>query len=231
VVEGTLVSMSADDEARTSEAVLAFVGALHQGDVDAAWATLGPASQAELGSTAAFGAQLSELDLGAWAATDPEQVLVTPLSTDGEELIAIVTLVGEVEVDGVLEPRADAFPIRVADGEVLLEAFAPAGSMELVVPEGLDDLGDRAPMATDDEVVLVLPEGATAPVVRLDDGATVVCGEAPGTELTPLDGLPGQRCSYRPEAGVDPGQHTLTVAFVSADGTEISAESVLFDAA
>jgi len=230
-LEGTLVSMSADDEERTSEAVLAFIGALHEGDAATAWDALGPASRAQLGSQAALEARLGDLDLGAWAAAEPEQVLVTPLTSDGDDLIAIVTLVGEIEVDGVLEARADAFPIRVAEGDVLLEAFASAGQIELVVPEGLDDLAERPLVTSDDEVVLVLPEGANAPVLRLDDGSIVVCGEAPGTELVALDDLPGRRCAYQPDTGISPGDHTLTVAFMSADGGEISAESVLFEAA
>jgi hypothetical protein len=229
---GTIVSLSEADATRTSDAVLSFVGALHDGDATTASAAIGPASREALGSDAALEERLAELDLGAWAAEAPEQVLVTPVLVDGDDVVAIVTLVGSVEVDGELVPRADAIPIRVIDGEVLLEPFVTAGLLELVLPEGLDDdVTDRAPVTGDDELMLVVPEGAAAPVLRLDDGAIVVCGEAPATELIPLEGLPGRRCTYRPDGGIAPGEHTLTVAFVGADGAGISAESVLFEAA
>jgi hypothetical protein len=83
----------------------------------------------------------------------------------------------------------------------------------------------------DDELVVVIPRGVEAPIIRLDDGEALVCGEAEGTELEVLSEVPGQRCSYRPEGGIDPGHRVLTVAFASADGDEVSAESVLFTAA
>jgi hypothetical protein len=52
-----------------------------------------------------------------------------------------------------------------------------------------------------------------------------------GSELTDLEGLDGQRCSYLPPEGLAAGEHTLTMAFVGSDGTSISAGSILFDAA
>lgn len=121
--------------------------------------------------------------------------------------------------------------MRVVDGDVILEAFAAVGTLELVVPEGIADLADRPVVATDDELVLVVPEGAAPPVLRLDDGDTLVCGEADGTELIPMADLPGRRCSWTPDGGIPAGDHTLTVAYLAGAGTGISAESVLFAAA
>lgn len=231
--EGVLVSMSADDEGRATEAVLAWLAAVTAGDADTAWAALGEASRSDYGSASAFEADLAAVAAahGPWSEVDPDQVLITPLSLDDGELVAVVTFVGEVEgVDG-LERRADAFPVRVVDGEVILEAFAAAGVLELVVPEGPAERVDRPVVAGDGELVLVVPDGAAAPVLRLDDGDTVVCGEAAGTELIPMAELPGRRCSWTPDGGIPAGDHTLTVAFLAVDGSGISADSVLFAAA
>jgi hypothetical protein len=232
-LDGVLVSMSSADQERSADAVLAWVRALRSGDAEAAWSALGEASRRHFGSSASFAGELATLAAaqGAWATTEPDDVLVTPLATDGDDLVAIVTLVGEIELDGELVRRADAFPVRMVDGEVVLEAFAAAGLMELVVPEGITDMADRPVVATDDELVLVVPDRTTDPVLRLDDGDPVVCGEAAGTELIPMADLPGRRCSWRPAGGIPAGGHTLTVAYRSGDGTGISAESVLFEAA
>lgn len=231
--EGVLVSMSADDQDRATEAVLAWLAAVGAGDADTAWSALGEASRSEYGSASAFAADLAAVAAahGPWDEVEPDEVLITPLSGDGGDLVAVVTFVGEVEGADGLERRADAFPVRVVDGEVLLEAFAAAGTLELVVPEGIDDQADRPIVGDDDELVLVVPEGAAPPVLRLDDGDTVVCGEAAGTELIPMAELPGRRCSWTPEGGIPAGDHTLTVAFLAGDGSGISAESVLFAAA
>ena len=43
--------------------------------------------------------------------------------------------------------------------------------------------------------------------------------------------MPVQRCSYLPPDGIAAGEHTLTVAFVGADGTSITADALLFQAA
>ena len=64
-------------------------------------------------------------------------------------------------------------------------------TLEVVVPEPIPPTGDAASRcAPSEELVFVVPSGAEAPVLRLDDGDTVVCGEAEGTELTDLEGSP-----------------------------------------
>lgn len=228
-------TMSADGEDASSEAVLAWVDDLRSGDGDDAWAAMGAMSQAHFGSQAAFEEQLTSLaeGYGSWSGSDPEQVLITLVLASDEGTLAVVTLVGTITVEGEQQHRADAFPVRVVDGEATLEpfAFAFAGELEVVVPEDVREGGVRPPVASGEELLVVVPSGAEAPVLRLDDGETVVCGIAEGTELTALEDMPGQRCSYLPAEGISPGEHTLTVAFLSADGTEISAQSLLFDAA
>ena len=86
-------------------------------------------------------------------------------------------------------------------------------------------------MGTGEELVFVLPSDAEAPVLRIDGGDTVVCGEADGTELSDLDQSAGQRCAYLPEGGFEAGAHTVTVAFLGPDGDSITAESIRFEAA
>ncbi len=226
-------TMSDGAEDATAEAVLAWVGDLGDGDGSAAWEALGPTSQAHFGSQSAFEDELSALaeGYGAWSGADPDDVLVTPISTDDHGALAVVTLIGTVEQEGTSQHRADAFPVRLVDGDAVLEPFASAGELEVVVPEGVPGSSERSPMASGEELVIVVPSDAEAPVLRLDDGAAVVCGLADGTELTDLEGAPGQRCAYRPADGVSVGVHTLTVAFMGGDGESISAASLLFDAA
>ena len=224
---------AADDVDASSDAVLRWVAALGEADGEAAWAALGPASRDELGSRATFDDRLSALaeGYGSWSATTPERILVTPLGTQGGDTLVIVTLVGEVAPEGMPERRADAFPVRIVEGVAQLEPFADAGSIELVVPEPqVVPPGGDGPLVEGDELVVVVPDGAGAPILRLDDAAPIVCGEAAGSELTPLDGLAGQRCSYRPEGGIAAGPRLLTVALASADGARITATSVLFSA-
>jgi len=229
----TPVTMSDQGEEAASEAVLAWVDDLRSGRGDEAWEAMGPTSQAHFASQAAFESDLTSLaeGFGGWSEGDPDEVLITPVLADGEGTLAVVTLVGSIKVEGEQQRRADAFPVRVVDGEAHVEPFAFAGELEVVVPEDVPSDGDRPPVASGEELVIVVPSAADAPLLRLDDGDTVVCGQAEGTELVALEGTPGQRCSYLPVEGIDPGEHTLTVAFLGSDGASISAASLLFEAA
>lgn len=229
----TPTTLSDSGERTSSEAVLAWVEDLGTGDGAAAWEAMGPASQAHFGSQADFEAEMSALaeGYGAWSAAEPEAVLVTPVTGVGDGTLAVVTLVGMVDQEGTRQRRADAFPVRLVDGEAVLEPFAFAGAIEVVVPAGDPASTVRSPLGAGEELVIVVPADVEAPILRLDDGDTIVCGEAEGTELTALEGTPGQRCAYLPPEGVGTGEHTLTMAFLSADGAAISAGSVLFDAA
>jgi len=229
----TPVTLSDRNEAASSRAVSAWVDAVHSGDAGAAWAAMGPTSQQHFSSRAAFEAQLADMDrgFGAWSEVEPDDVLITPVGSGSEGTIAVVTLVGTTMTDGSEQRRAGAFPVRVLDGEAMLEPFALAGELELVVPLPSSDSNPSPAVDQGAALVVVVPEGVEAPVLRLDDGDAVVCGEADGTELRAMDDLSVGRCSYLPTGGITPGEHTLTVAFVGADGTSISAEALLFQAA
>ena len=225
--------MSEAGTEESSEAVLAWVDDLGTGDGTAAWEALGSASQAHFGSQEEFEAEMSSLaeGYGAWAEAQPDDVLVTPVLSNAEGTIAVVTLVGVVDQDGTEQRRADAFPVRIVDGDAVLEPFAFAGAIEMVVPATTPEGGTSTPVEDDEELVVVVPSDVEAPILRVDDGEAVVCGEVEGSELTDLEGADGQRCSYLPPEGLAAGEHTLTMAFVGSDGSSISAGSVLFDAA
>lgn len=231
--EASHTTLRAPDDDPATKAVVQWINALSAGDMDAAWSALGPASKTQWGSQAAFEAERSGFaeGYGAWASAAPEEVLVMSLTSSGDGELLVVTFIGTVDQEGTKVARADAFPVRVAGGKAVIELYAFAGEMELVVPEPVDEDGQRPVVATDEELVVVVPEGAAAPVLRLDDGATLVCGEAPGTELTPLEDSPGQRCGYTPAGGIPAGERVLTVAFTTPDGSAVSARSVRFQAA
>jgi hypothetical protein len=230
--DATLTTLSTEHEGSSEDAVLAWVEDLGTGDADGAWSAMGDASQGHFDSQAEFAGMMPDLaeGYGAWSAAEPDDVLVTPVLASGEGTIAVVTLVGMVEQEGVMEARADAFPVRLIDGDVILEPFASAGDLEVVVPEPTSE-GDAEAIDVEEELVFVLPSGAEPPVLRIDGGDTVVCGEAAGTDLHDLEGSTGQRCSYLPEGGFAPGDHVVTVAFLDADGSSITADSLRFEAA
>jgi hypothetical protein len=229
----TVTTLTADGEDASTDAVLAWVADVGSGDGDAAWEAMGPGSKAEMGTQEEFEVLMTDLaeGYGAWAAAEPEEILVTPVLASDEGTLAVVTLIGAVEQEGTVEQRADAFPVRITDGKAVVEPFASAGVLEVVLPEPADDEGTLLPMDADGELVFVVPAGVEAPVLQLDGGTTVVCGQADGTELGGIDGYPGQRCAYDPEGDLELGAHTVTVAFLGSDGTEITAETMRFDAA
>jgi hypothetical protein len=230
----TVTTLSSGHESSSTEAVLAWVSDLGDGDTDGAWTAMGDASQAHFSSRSEFQAMMPDLaeGYGAWSAAEPDDVLVTPVSSDDDGTIAVVTLMGTVDQEGTSQDRVDAFPVRLVDGDVIVEPFASAGPLEVVVPEPLsaDGAGFEG-VGLDEELVFVLPASADAPVLRLDGGDTVICGEADGTELNDLEDADGQRCAFLPEGGFDQGEHVVTIAYVGDDGAAVTASSLRFAAA
>ena len=145
---GTLTTLPADRADDSSEAVLQWVDDLGEGDAEAAWTAMGDVSQAHFGSQAEFQGLMTDLaeGYGAWSAARPDEVLVTPVAAAEEGTIAVVTLLGTVEQEGASVPRSEAVPVRIVDGEVVLEPFASAGDLEVVVPEPSSE-GDVDPAA------------------------------------------------------------------------------------
>lgn len=226
---GAPAELSAEQAEAASAAVLSWVDSLRAGRAEAAWENMGAESHAHFGSLAAFEADMAEVaaDHAGWE-EDPDQVVVTPVSADDGVVVAVVTLVGTA--DGGTT-ATDAVPVRLVDGDALVEPYASAGALEAVVPEPSPLDGELATVGSGDELMVVVPDGAQPPVLRLDDGPTVVCGESADTELIALEELPGRRCAYLPSEEIEAGVHTLTVALAGSDGAAISAESLLFEVA
>lgn len=218
-------ALSSAEERSASGAVLAWIGALVRSEASEAWGALGPASQAHFGTATAFEEEMGDL-VGAyapWADANPTEVLVTPVATDEAGTLAVVTLVSPTATEAV--------PVRLADGAAKVEPIAPGAGLELVAPEAAADADRAGPLAPGEEILVVVPIGADAPLLRIDDGDVVACGETDGSRLTTLDDGSAQRCAYLPPEGVLSGRHTLTVALLGSEGSLLGARSVLFDAA
>lgn len=224
---GEVFAAPADEPA--AAVVVDWINAVAAGEAEDAWALLGPRSQADWGSFDAFAAERTRLaeGYGAWRVADPE-VIVTALGGEGEEQLVVVMLVGAVPQEGTTRMRADAFPVRLAGDRGVLELYDSAGVMEVVVPDDVGADGSLPVLDPAEEIVLVVPGDVSAPVLRLGDGPVLVCGEAPGTELTPLGGTSGQRCGYAPAEGLPPGDHVLLAAFTSVDGRSVTAHAAAF---
>ena len=223
--DSTPAPLTADQERTASGAVLAWTEALGAGDAGAAWGALGPTSRASFASAAAFEAELADVAeaFAPWATGQAGQVLITPVADDDAGTLAVVTLVGT--------EAAEAVPVRLLDDGAEVEPFATLPGLELVTPAAPPDDDVASPIRSDEGLLVVVPAGVDAPLLRLDDGSIVVCGEADGSQLTTLDDGSAQRCAYLPPEGLEPGRHTLTVAFRGSDGASVGARSVLFDAA
>jgi hypothetical protein len=208
--------------------VVDWINAVAAGEMEEAWSLLGPRSQTDWGSFDAFASEATGLaeGYGAWRVSAPE-ILVTPLGEDGDEGLVVVTLVGAVPQEGTTRVRADAFPVRLVGERGVLELYDSAGVMEIVVPDDVGADGALPVLDPSEEIVLVVP-GGVVPVLRLGDGPVVVCGEAPGTQLTPLEGTPGQRCGYSPPGGLPAGDQVLLAAFTSPDGSSVTAHGAPF---
>lgn len=223
--DSTPAPLTTEQEGAASDAVLIWAQALGAGDASAAWGSLGPASRASYASAAAFEAELGAVAeaFEPWAAGRPDQILVTPIADDDAGILAVVTLVGA--------EATEAVPVRLLDDGAEVEPFAGLPGLELVAPAATPENDVAASIEVDGELLVVVPAGVEAPLLRLDAGSIVVCGEAEGSRLTMLDDGSAQRCAYLPPDGLEPGRHALTVAFRGSDGASVGARSVLFDAA
>lgn len=220
--------LAAPADEPAAAAVVEWIDAVAAGEMEAAWELLGPESQTYWGSFGDFAAEHTRFAerYGAWRVADP-RFLLTPLESASGQLV-LVTLVGAVPQEGTASPWTDTFPVRTSGDAAVLELHASAGVMEIVVPEDPAEDGTPASMAADEALVLVVPDGVPAPVLRIDDGPVLVCGESPGTELTDLEGTPARRCQLSPAAGLRAGDHVLIAAVTSADGTSVTAQSATF---
>lgn len=220
------------------EATTSFLVAVDEGDVDGAWALLGPASQEHWGSKERFGSSLGDLAEGGYGSFRWGRNLTISsvvLSSTGSGEAGVVVLDGVVGNEGDERRRALAVPYRYrADaGRWLLEPWgteagwagegirfrSPAAEPEDPAGSGGDAGGDAASawatLDARDSIEVVVPTWVETVTVLVD-----------GTELASVAPGPGGRVSVTPSAPFAPGPHLLTVAGLGPEG--IVAAAVLF---
>jgi hypothetical protein len=178
----------------SDQAVLAFLDALGDGDLEGAAARLGPASEAYLeataGSVESF-LRVAEEGYGPWAASPDRRTSIVEIRTG--EVVVVVT--GTVEVEGTTERRADAFAARYAESARawFVESWAHDPDADAFTLR-VTDARDRVEIFTPAEGSAWLAVDDTAPI-RIDIDA-----DHTGTwDLSlPVD-----------------GQHLVVVAFIN----------------
>jgi hypothetical protein len=225
-----------DSPVTAREAAASFVVAVHEGDAEAAWGLLGPASQAFWESRGRFASALSELAEGRYGAFREARGLTVSslvLVSSGSGEAGVVVLDGIVDLEGDERRRTLDLPYRYrADaGTWVLEPWGAAGAWTS------DEIGFRAPDTSpgedgsdtgDDD-----PE-AGWPTLAADATVEVTVPRWVETATIAIDGIelaamtPSSRgvVAVTPSAPFAPGLHRLTVAGIGPDG--IAAATVLF---
>ena len=196
------------------DTVRAWVVALAEGDLEAAWELVAERSRAAIGGYEAFSDLRSALaeGFGAWAGADEDAFSVVPLETGGDEALAVVILQGTIAQEGPPAPAADAVAVRTTSEGSRVEPFLDLGRVEHQPPPG------RA-----------VPADATleALVPMLSDVHFVVDDRA--VEIPPTEDAPGDRqlASLELDGSLEPGPHSLTVVLTNSQG-EIASSTALY---
>jgi hypothetical protein len=208
--ETTTMPAVSDVPPGSEDAVLGFLDALGRGDLAGAASHLGLASEAYI-STAARSVEdfllSAEEGYGAWA--DAEGRMTSTVVLGPGDVVVVVS--GTLQLEGTVEERTQAFPVRYAQsagawlvepwaldpegGQLLLRTPDPTGGGQSPVSDGVDEVVD--------EVVATTPRDGTA-WLAVDDQpprATTV-----GTE---------REATWSLDEPLPPGRHTLTIAFVA----------------
>lgn len=173
--------------AEAERLVLAFLDAIAAGDVEVAAAMVGPVSEQhadeELGGLLDL-LRVSAEGHGAWSSAEDREVTTVGV----EPGLAVVVLEGTLSLEGTLEHRIAAFPVRRAEAADtwLVEPWADdieAPIVEITAPD------------IDEEERTVLPVGVTEVEYRIDPAPT---GE-PATVWEAMDGEP-----YPPDVTSEP---------------------------
>lgn len=134
----TTIELDADELA-AAEAVTTWIAALGEGDADAAWALVGPASQEIVGGRSGFDEIFSGLveGFGAWAsATDPNgQNTPWVYVNSVDDQLVVVTLAGQVTQEGTTTVRAAAVPVTFTGGTAQVQPFLRVEPVVFVNPE------------------------------------------------------------------------------------------------
>lgn len=201
------------------EAVLAWVEALADGDVDAAAERTGPRTRAAIegrgGSLEQYLTAAQE-GYGSWAAVDDP--MVTELAVDDAEgeTLGVVVLSGQRASEGQVEERHDALPVVLADdGRWLVEpaALPGEGDRRIVVssPSAAPGAIGRNGLAADATIEASAPGGGTFWFSLDGDPVTRVEGRASAD---------GVQASYDP-GSMSSGTHLLVIVYL--DGATLTA--------
>ena len=187
------------------DTVRAWVAALAEGDLEAAWELVAERSRAAIGGYEAFSDLQSAMaeGFGAWAGADDDAFSVVPLETGGDDALAVVILQGTIAQEGPPAPAADAVAVRTTSEGTRVEPFLGLGPVEHRPPPGT-----------------AVPADATleALVPMLNDVHFVVDDRAVEIPLT--EDAPGDRqlASLELDGSLEPGPHSLTVVLTNPQG-------------
>ena len=204
------------------EAARAWIDALGNGDLDAAFAVLGDASRQQAGGRAGFESMASALaeGWGAFAYADPAY-LPTSLGTVGDGEAGVVTVLATVSQEGTTERRALPLAYRIeAPGRgwsarsAVVEPFVASRA-----PSSIDQPASGSTVACDVALTASVPTDATAVALGIDGQATLQ------PEIIPTDSEVDAATAELVD-GLSAGEHVLTVAFVDADGRIGAATSI-----
>ncbi|MGH2819259.1 MAG: hypothetical protein ACRDJ5_01255 [Actinomycetota bacterium] len=103
------------------QALRSWLRAIQSSDEDAAWGLMTPAAQTEIGRDRFDQMMGSALPEGLGAFADARQFHLVGVSSGDEQAQVVAVVAGRVSREGVTEFAATAVPMRVADGEVLVD--------------------------------------------------------------------------------------------------------------
>jgi hypothetical protein len=201
---------AAVDVADPAAAAEAWVAAVAEGDMDAAWALLAEPSREALGSVDELEDRASELEegWGAWASADDATYTATPYGDEAAGT-SVVVVSGSVSQEGESGPAAAAMPVHTADGASRVSPFEGEEAIEFT-PEAGTELAPRG------QVEIVAPAGADITFV-VDDRGTTRAAVQRSSE--------GQTGLIRVSPALEPGDHTVT-AIIDVDGALQTASAV-----
>ncbi|MFP3913603.1 MAG: hypothetical protein ACLFWM_01915 [Actinomycetota bacterium] len=114
-----------DDLARASQAFLTWVDHLAEGDHQAAWDAMAPASQTAVGEEVFFDSMVFEMSEG-WGSWSAAGDIEFRLETDGSGR-TLLWVSGTISPEGMTEEREVAVPIVESDGGYLVSPFEGPG--------------------------------------------------------------------------------------------------------
>ncbi len=208
------------------DAVLSWIAALADGDLELAWALMDEASREAVGGRNTFEALRTELaeGFGAWDDAADRAVYVTVVEEALRYEIVVVTLVGGIDREGETVQATVAIPAIVSDGYQVLP-FLRGDLVEFITPESTAEDGAVAPMAADGVVDVVVPETADYVVLTIDPASFVMQVDGDG-----LVGAAGGKvqATFALDPPLDPGRYAVTVVYVGTD--VVHADAILVDA-